>query len=552
MKPIIRIALFFAATALAVPNDKNDKVSQDLNNAGPNAMVTVIVQFDSQPDKNGDDDIDKKGAKLTKKFKNFKGGVYYMPASALGALANTPGVKYISPNRPLRSRLDVTSAAMGADIAKQYGWTGKGVGVAVLDSGVDTGSPDLRDPLTGASRVVYSESFVGVGAADLYGHGSHVAGIIGGNGANSGGQYHGIAPDVKIISLRALDQNGAGTESAVIAAIDRVIELKSQFNIRVMNISLGRPIYESYKLDPLCQAVEMAWKAGIVVIVAAGNNGRDNMAGTHGYGTIMSPGNDPYVITVGAMKTQTTAIRSDDQIASFSSKGPALVDRVVKPDLVAPGNRIVSLRASGSTLDLAYPSSRVATPRSGNAAYFRMSGTSMAAPVVSGAAALLLAKEPTLTPDQVKARLMKTAAKAFPSYSVSIDPVTRVTYFSLYDIFTVGAGYLDIAAALNNGERSNGRALSPLAVYDAVTRKVRLVLNAPAGESLAWGDSLAWGESFIWGNSVLLGGSAVAWGDSLAWGDSTTAGFNAIWGNSVAWGDSDPLAESLIGGEGEN
>ena len=142
---------------------------------------------------------------------------------------------------------------------------------------------------------------------------------------------------MNLINLRVLDQNGAGTDSQVIAAIQTAIQLKSKYNIRVINLSLGRPVYESYTLDPLCQAVEQAWKAGIVVVVAAGNDGRNNNAGTNGYGTIAAPGNDPYVITVGAMNTVGTSSRADDQIASYSSKGPTLFDHIVKPDLGSTG-----------------------------------------------------------------------------------------------------------------------------------------------------------------------------------------------------------------------
>ena len=156
------------------------------------------------------------------------------------------------------------------------------------------------------SRVVYSQSFVsGQDASDGYGHGTHVAGIIGANGDDSTGPsfartFKGVAPNVNLINLKVLDQNGSGQEADVIEAIETAIVLKDTYNIRVINLSLGRPVFESYTLDPLCQAVEAAWKAGIVVVVAAGNTGRDNSLGTHGYGTIASPGNDPYVITVGA------------------------------------------------------------------------------------------------------------------------------------------------------------------------------------------------------------------------------------------------------------
>ena len=154
-------------------------------------------------------------------------------------------------------------------------------------------------------------------------------GLIAGDGLSSTGflyskTFKGIAPGAKIVNLRVLDANGASTDSVVIAAIDKAISLKSTYNIRVINLSMGRAVYESYKLDPLCQAVEKAWKNGIVVVVAAGNNGR--FQPTNGYGTVTSPANDPYVITVGSMKTMGTPQRDDDLIASYSSKGPTLID----------------------------------------------------------------------------------------------------------------------------------------------------------------------------------------------------------------------------------
>src|SRR5205807_507643 len=165
--------------------------------------------------------------------------------------------------------------------------------------------------------------------------------------------FKGIAPGANIVNLRVLDENGSATDSQVIAAISQAINLKSKYNIRVINLSLGRGVYESYKLDPLCQAVERAWKAGIVVVVAAGNNGRNQP--TNGYWTINAPGNDPYVLTVGAMKTQGTPDRSDDTIASYSSKGPTLIDHISKPDVVAPGNLLVSTELPGVTLEQTEP-----------------------------------------------------------------------------------------------------------------------------------------------------------------------------------------------------
>ena len=274
--------------------------------------------------------------------------------------------------------------------------------------------------------MVYKESFLrGGNTTDEFGHGTHIAGIIAGDGDASSGDgsfftLKGVAPGVSLINLRVLDANGQGTDSAVIAAIDRAIQLKSRYNIRVINLSLGRPVFESYTRDPLCQAVERAWKAGIVVVVAAGNQGRNNAAGTNGYGTIQSPANDPYVITVGAMKTFDTESRADDRIATYSSKGPTLFDHVVKPDLVAAGNWIASTIHAPSSTTLGKQSPGNVVPLSeytrGNSGesdrYMWLSGTSMAAPMVSAAAALLLERTPTLNPDQVKARLMKRDRKS--------------------------------------------------------------------------------------------------------------------------------------------
>jgi serine protease AprX len=283
------------------------------------------------------------------------------------------------------------------------------------------------------------------------------------------------------------------------------------------------------------------------VVTAAGNYGRDNSRYTRGYGTIVSPGNDPYVITVGATKTNGTKSRLDDSIASYSAKGPTAVDHIVKPDLVAPGNGVISLLASPNcTLATNYPNTQV-SPSSyqtwgaySNAApnYFRLSGTSMATPVVSGAAALILQQQPFLTPDQVKARLMKTAGKMLPKYSTSFDALSFQSFYSTGDIFTHGAGYLDIQAALANMDVVSLPALSPTAVLDPKTHQVTIVRDF----SVVWGNSVVWGDSVIWG-SVLTGstfnGYSVVWGDtitpgySVVWGDSTQSGFSVVWGSSV-------------------
>jgi serine protease AprX len=408
--------------------------------------------------------------------------------------------------------------------------------------------------------VVYSQSFVAgdTTTPDKFGHGTHVAGLIGGTGANSGtgngylARYAGVAPNVNIINLRVLDQNGSGTDSQVIAAIQQAIALQSTYNIRVINMSLGRPVFESYTLDPVCQAVESAWQAGIVVVVAAGNRGRDNAMGTHGFATIGAPANDPAVITVGATRTMGTATRVDDAIASYSSRGPTLVDHLVKPDLVAPGNRLVSLRVAGSTLDRNYSSFEVA-PLVGTPKYFRLSGTSMATPLVSGAVALMLQQNPSLTPDQVKARLMKTAWKGFNQYTQSSDEYGN-TYHNQYDIFTYGAGYLDIDAALNNTDLATGVALSPTAVYDPISGTVSIVNTTSVvwgGASVVWGaTSVVWGNSVVWGANTFTSNSVVWGSTSVVWGASSVSGFSVVWGaNSTTVS---PMSAFSDGDDGEN
>ncbi len=544
--------------AVAAPR----RISKDLQQSS-GQQLNVIVQYRVPPTRAHFARVMAKGGTLRQNFPAINGGVFTVNRNAVAALSNDPDVAYISLDRTVRATGTVTDLYDQAVLAP-YAWSknfsGSGIGVAVIDSGISSGKDFTLSNGTG-SRVVYSQDFA-IGqstTADLYGHGTHVAGILAGNGMNSHGSafrktFMGIADNVNLINLRVLDQNGTGHDSAVIAAIQKAISLKSKYNIRVINLSLGRPVYESYKLDPLCQAVEAAWKAGIVVVVAAGNEGRNDSAHTDGYGTIAAPGNDPYAITVGAMKPMGTSTRADDLIASYSSKGPTLFDHIVKPDLVAPGNLVISvLASSNATLVKAAPKNVVALSSyssngKGTASYFTLSGTSMATPVVSGAVALLLQKNPSLTPDQVKARMMKSAYKTFPRYSTAKDPTTGKSYTSQYDIFTVGAGYLDIQAALSSVDLAPaalGSAKSPAVARDRCGN-VYLV----TGSSVLWGGSITWGTSVVWGTSVLWGtsvkGESILWGSSAPWGASSDNGFSVLWGTSVVWGTSNQNVTEAI------
>jgi serine protease AprX len=545
MRPVLLMTLL-ASLSFAGP-----KLAPDLP-SDANAMVDVIIQFKTPPTKQ---ELKQLGAygRMKKVFQNINGANLQLPMSLVQALENDPNVAYVSPNRTSTGMLDIVTATVNANAAWQYGLDGTGVGVVVIDSGI-TPKDDLMRADGVTSRIVYSESFIGVAdTTDAYGHGTHVAGIVGGNGTDTTGPgfsrtYKGLAPNVNLINLRVLDQNGAGQEANVIAAIDRAIQLKNTYNIRVINLSLGHAIYESYTLDPLCQEVEAAWKAGIVVVTAAGNYGRDNSRGTHGYGTIISPANDPYVITVGATKTNGTSSRLDDSVASYSAKGPTLIDHIVKPDLVAPGNGVVSLLASPNcTLIQNFPRTAVSsnsyetwgTYSTSVPNYFRLSGTSMATPAVSGAAALLLQQQPFLTPDQVKARLMKTAWKGLSKFSSGTDAISFTTFNSEDDIFTVGAGYLDVQAALASTDVVSLPALSPTAVYDPLSKTVTIVRDF----SVIWGDSYLWRDSVVWGTAIFSSltskGYSVVWGDSIGagfsvvWGDCTSGGFSVVWGSSI-------------------
>ena len=244
-----------------------------------------------------------------------------------------------------------------------------------------------------------------------YGHGTHIGATIAGNAPHRRTPqgwtwFRGVAPGAHLISLRAIGADGMGTASMVMDAIDFAIRNRKRFNIRVINLSLGGAAEESYRDDPMCKAVERAVHAGIVVVVAAGNRGKDEQ-GRSVYGLIESPGIDPYVITVGALNTKGTAARSDDELATFSSKGPTAVDGLLKPDLAAPGNKIVSAEAQGAALIANYPS--LHTSGSGADAYATLNGTSMATGVVSGAVALVLEANKGLTPAQVKMTLQSSA-----------------------------------------------------------------------------------------------------------------------------------------------
>jgi len=337
------------------------------------------------------------GLRITKKLS--EGAVFRASAAQIEALS--ADVDHLSRDVDVTSFMSVTNQAVGADqvwagVAGHPGFTGAGIGIALIDSGVWTGHRSL------AGRVAYAKDFIGdktparskpaSSNEDPFGHGTHIGAIIAGNSPypqDSTWQtpFRGVAPGANLISLRVIGADGSGKASDVIEAIDWAIRNRRRFNIRVINLSLGGPVEQSYRDDPMCEAVERAVHAGIVVVAAAGNRGKD-AEGNSVYGLIESPGNDPYAITVGALNTNGTVSRSDDGLATYSSKGPTIIDGIIKPDLAAPGNKIVSAEAPGGSLIADNPTLHAAG--AGEDAYMILNGTSMSAGVVSGAVALML------------------------------------------------------------------------------------------------------------------------------------------------------------------
>ncbi len=290
--------------------------------------------------------------------------------------------------------------------------TGEGVTVAEVDTGIDN-SADLKD------RVIHADV---TGSSwnsnrDDYGHGTFLAGLIAGDGTASKGAYQGAAPDARLLDVRVARDDGSTSLVNVLAGLQIVLHSQSALNIKVLNLSLSSESPVPFQLDPLSQALEALWSNGIVVVVPAGNDGPS--------GAISSPGSDPVLLTVGSVDEAGTADRADDTVSSFSSQGPA-AQGIAKPDLVAPGSHLISLRAPGSAVDQANPSSRLADK------YFRGSGTSMSTALTSGVVADLLSARPDLSPDQVKAILTSS------TYSAP----------GLSEVNAAGSGGLDLAAAL--------------------------------------------------------------------------------------------------------
>ncbi|MGI8316962.1 S8 family peptidase [Halobacillus mangrovi] len=308
-------------------------------------------------------------------------------------LTNECHIRKIYYDREVTALLDVASPSVRARELNKLGLTGKGVNIAVVDTGLYP-HEDFTQP---NNRIIAFKDVVNDREEpyDDNGHGTHCAGDAAGNGFSSDFQYRGPAPEAGVIGVKVLNKAGSGSISTIMAGIQWCMDHKEEHHIDVISLSLGGAADESDCNDPLVQIVEQAWDSGIFVCVAAGNSGPDER-------TIATPGISPKVVTVGALDDRDTVDRSDEEIASFSSRGPAC-GGVVKPDLVTPGVNVISLRSPGSFLDKTTKANRVENN------YFSLSGTSMATPICAGVAALILQAHPEYTPDQVKQKLISGA-----------------------------------------------------------------------------------------------------------------------------------------------
>jgi len=311
-------------------------------------------------------------------------GITVTPDVSVNAQSTMESAGPHTPSDAFLQETGSTRLASGGD-------TGQGVTVAVLDTGIDK-LPDFSGRLVGGVDLTNGNSPY----LDSDGHGTFVAGLIAGNGTSSNGQYSGEAPGAKLVSIKVAGADGTTHLGTLISGLQWAVDHQGSYGIKVVNISLGFQPDNSTVNNPVDQAVEAVWNSGIAVVASAGNAGPFN-------GTILSPGDDPLVITTGALDDMATVSITDDQMNDFSSAGPTSPDGWVKPDLVTSGRSVVSLAAPGSTIYNNYPSARIGS------ANFVGSGTSFSAAITTGAAALVLAANPGLTPNQIKARLLGNA-----------------------------------------------------------------------------------------------------------------------------------------------
>ena len=534
-----------------------ERISPDLrdalNGGGSSQRISVILQGEDLKNTALLNFLKESGARVGGNFAGLGAQFVEMPLSAVRRLSELRGVSYVSLDGETKSLDGHLSTTTGKDeieteqivtrsgVVEVRSVDGKGVGIAILDSGIYAAHKSFLDR-TGKSRVVFSRDFTGEGRTDdPYGHGTHVAGIAAGNGQIANGAYEGVAPDANIINLRVLNSQGTGTVSGLLAALDWLLANRTLYNIRVANLSLGTAAINSYRNDPVCRAVRRLVDAGVVVAVAAGNDGKD-ASGRKIYGAIHAPGDEPSAITVGASNTFGTNTRSDDVVATYSSRGPTRgfwtdllgvrhYDNLVKPDVVAPGNKLISAESESNLLVGKNPSLDRNVSASPDSEMMTLSGTSVSTPVVAGTAALMLQVNPLLTPNLVKVLLMYTAQQ-----------------LRGFNAFEQGAGQLNIAGAVTLAERAqlkkNGKTHAGTPLFDTSPQPYTTI----AGHTFTWSLGIIVGKSFATGPGLVLYQKTYDLGVLLS--DGITISEGVLLSDRSIWTTGVTISESILTSNG--
>ena len=602
------VALALCTPAAAAPSSggrspaKLDQALRDHGSSGQSQAVIVTVRHEAKAGLRKR--LEAQGHKVRKAHGIVNALSVRVDGHGLRALLQDPDVQYISTDADVApsgggSNSEPVVSSLQKALAMGNWFAGSTLTIAVIDSGIAP-TADFTGRIIGTYDFTNGQGGVLKAASDEYGHGTHVAGLAGSSGAISNGVYAGVAPGVRLLSLRVLDKKGAGKTSDVIAALEFAVANRARFDIRIINLSLGHPIYESAATDPLVRAVEAAVRAGIVVVTAAGNFGTNPVTGLPGYAGITSPGNAPSAITVGAASTGTTVERGDDRVASFSSRGPSLLDGYAKPDVVAPGSGLLSDNVAGSTLELAFPQ-LVYPTTSGK--LMKLSGSSMATAVVSGLVAVMIeANEyaaqqryqtsgrlkklapyvppPALTPNAIKAMLQYSATPLRDAAGVPLDALTQgagevdglgaVTLAYLANTgLAAGLPWLTSPVVATTQFGTEQQAWSQHIVWGtrAVSGAGLMDVNQLAwAQSVTWGsgelDNIVWGtaadgeaDNIVWGTAVLLPG--VVWAGSVLEGDNIVWGTllddwspNIVWGTAIGFLEGDNIVWGTLS-EGE-
>ena len=530
------VLMGMAAEAGAQGSGKRATLSEDLAQKLRDGDFTGTTVIFTGTQARVDEVAARHGLRITKRLKS--GAVLEVPAHRLEQLASDPGVDHLSGNHRMHSQMTVTNRAIGADqvqagLAGVPGLTGAGVGIAIIDTGI-AHVPEL------SGRIVASVNFTddkedkgagGSGQGDAHGHGTVVAGIAAAAGVNANDDTRGVAPGAHLVSLKVLDAQGRGYAADVVAAIDWVVANKDRYQIGVINLSLGGPVLQSWRNDPVCQAVERAYRAGIVVVAAAGNFGKDAL-GRKVYRSITMPGNSPFAITVGASNTHGTPWRSDDTRATYSSIGPTLYDSLIKPDLLAPGNRIRGLVSPGSTLVKQHPELVIGTGRD---ARLELSGTSMAAAATSGAVALILARRELTRLEDVRHIVQATAGSLEGS------------------VLENGTGNLNALSAINAMAQ---QAFGPVTIGgELTTPDVQSFCNSMtcsiSPTTIVWSEAatIVWSEArtIVWSEQATIVWSEA---DTIVWSEANTIVWSEqatiVWSeaNTIVWSEADTIVWS--------